>query len=56
MIIVIRTKRKDLDPKDLFYRMQISIDWPPGAVSAYRSRSSQPWKFRRRFTNNKNEY
>ena len=49
MTIVIRTKRKDLDPKDPFYNMERSIPWPPGAVSAYRSHSRKPWKFNRRF-------
>lgn len=44
-VIVIRGKDTDLNPRNPFHRMQLSIPWPEGAVSAYREDLRAPWEF-----------
>ena len=43
--IVIRTKNTELDPQNPLDRMQLSIPWPEGGVSAYRRFPRDPWVF-----------
>lgn len=45
--IVIRSKKSDteLDPKNPLHRIQLSMNWPEDAVSAYRRCSFEPWQF-----------
>ena len=45
-VVVIRSKKNStLDTSNPLHRIQLSIDWPPGAVSAYRNHPDAPWRF-----------
>jgi len=44
--MVIRSKEDStLDPSNPLNRLQLSIDWPEGAISAYRNHPGAPWRF-----------
>lgn len=45
--IVIRSKKSEgkLDAKNPLHRLQMSIPWPEGAVSAYRKHHTAEWEF-----------
>lgn len=43
--IVIRCKEAELDPSNPLHRMQLSIPWPEGAVSAERRFPRDTWEF-----------